>query len=95
MAEGITIQKRSNTRHDELLIIYQENAKELAAFIERGGSRGRKKLVEKHQLLVKGIEGPCVLRSLAYFDVGSSFLVDSLHNVYLGAFVSIIFLFST
>lgn len=90
MTDGDTLQKRNNQRHDELLLIYEANEKELAAFIKRG-DRGRDKLEKKHQLLVKGIQGPCVLRSLAYFDVGSSFVVDSLHNVYLGVFVSIPF----
>jgi hypothetical protein len=35
-----------------------------------------------------GIVGPCVLRQLTYFDVGFSFVSDSLHNIYHGAFVS-------
>ncbi|CAF1577303.1 unnamed protein product [Adineta ricciae] len=85
MTEGDRLRKRDNKRYDELLLVYESNAKELAAFIERG-TRGRNKLMNKHKLSVKGIQGPCVLRSLAYFDVGSSFLVDSLHNVYLGVF---------
>jgi hypothetical protein len=36
----------------------------------------------------KGLMGACLLRELAHFDVGRSFIADSLHNVYLGAFVS-------
>ena len=35
----------------------------------------------------KGYLGPCALRSLKYFDVGQSFIADSLHNVYAGAMV--------
>jgi hypothetical protein len=35
----------------------------------------------------KGIKGICSLRELTYFDVGHSFLTDSLHNIYIGAFV--------
>lgn len=38
----------------------------------------------------KGYLGPCALRPLKYFDVGKSFLTDSLHNLYGGAMVSIL-----
>ena len=38
----------------------------------------------------KGYMGPCALRPLKYFDVGKSFLTDSLHNLYGGAMVSIL-----
>lgn len=78
---------RTNERYDTLLPIYEANTKELQAFIS-SGNRGRKKLESKHRLSVKGLKGRCVLRPLKYFDVGSSFAVDTLHNVYLGAFVS-------
>ncbi|CAF3904140.1 unnamed protein product [Rotaria sp. Silwood1] len=33
---------------------------------------------------LRGHISPCVLRELTYFDVGTSFLSDSLHNVYHG-----------
>jgi hypothetical protein len=36
----------------------------------------------------KGYLGPCAFRSLTYFDVGQSFLADSLHNLYGGVMVS-------
>ena len=36
----------------------------------------------------KGIAGVCLFRELTDFDVGHSFMSDSLHNVYIGAFVS-------
>lgn len=36
----------------------------------------------------KGYLGECALRLLKYFDVGRSFLTDSLHNLYGGAMVS-------
>lgn len=36
-----------------------------------------------------GHQGPCILRSLAHFNIGPAFVADSLHNVYLGVFVSI------
>lgn len=35
----------------------------------------------------KGHRGKCALRELKYFDVGMSFLSDSLHNCYHGAAV--------
>ena len=39
----------------------------------------------------KGIMGVCIFRELAYFDVGRSFIADSLHNIYIGSFVRICF----
>lgn len=39
----------------------------------------------------KGYRGVCVLRELSYFDVGYSFLSDSLHNCYHGVAVSSVF----
>jgi hypothetical protein len=33
--------------------------------------------------------GECHLRNLRYFDVGQSFVFDTLHNLYRGTFVSI------
>ena len=82
------LQLRTTARHDHLVTIQQANAAELIAFIEQG-ARGRDRLETKHTLSLRGIKGPCELRSLAQFDVGSSFLVDTLHNVYLGAFASV------
>lgn len=35
----------------------------------------------------KGVAGVCILRELAFFDVGRSFMADSLHNIYIGLFV--------
>lgn len=87
MKTGDILRLRDNARHDELVTLHEVNVKELDDFI-RNGSRGREKLETKHKLSTKGVRGPCVLRSLAYFDVGSSFLTDSLHNIYLGLFVS-------
>jgi len=37
---------------------------------------------------LRGHISPCVFRDLTYFDVGSSFLSDSLHNIYHGTVVS-------
>jgi hypothetical protein len=37
---------------------------------------------------LRGYRGKCVLRELSYFDVGISFLSDSLHNCYHGVTVS-------
>ncbi|CAF4253861.1 unnamed protein product, partial [Adineta steineri] len=36
-----------------------------------------------------GYMGECRLRDLLYFDVGRSFVFDTLHNLYRGSFVSI------
>ena len=35
-----------------------------------------------------GLKRSCILRELKHFDVGQSFVVDSLHNIYHGVFVS-------
>ena len=37
---------------------------------------------------LRGHISPCILRNLTYFDVGHSFVSDSLHNVYHGVVVS-------
>ena len=39
---------------------------------------------------MQGHVNVCVLRSLTYFDVGKSFLADSLHNIYHGVVVSLL-----
>ena len=36
---------------------------------------------------MRGNVNVCVFRGLTYFDVGSSFLSDSLHNIYHGVMV--------
>jgi hypothetical protein len=43
---------------------------------------------ERHKNNEMGLKRPCILRELEHFDVGKSFVVDSLHNIYLGVFVS-------
>lgn len=52
-------------------------------------------LMKSNQLRdrLRGHVSPCVLRKLKYFDVGTSFLSDSLHNVYHGVMVSDIYVF--
>lgn len=76
---------RNNERHDLLLNQLKKNQVEIAAF---SNYRGRAALMQTHKNLEKGLKGSCVLRSLSKFDVGRSFLVDSLHNIYLGVVVS-------
>jgi hypothetical protein len=39
---------------------------------------------------LKGHRGKCILRELTYFDMGVSFLSDSLHNCYHGATVRLV-----
>lgn len=48
--------------------------------------RAKKRLELRDQM--RGHVGVCLLRSLTYFDVGSSFVSDSLHNIYHGVMVS-------
>lgn len=78
---------RNNERHDLLLNQLQKNQVEIAAF---SNYRGRTALMQTHKDLEKGLKGGCILRSLSKFDVGRSFLVDSLHNIYLGVVVCLI-----
>ena len=78
--------ERTNERHDLLLEQLRRNEIELAAFTSY---RGRGALTQAHKITEKGVKGPCILRTLSKFDVGRSFLVDSLHNIYLGLFVSL------
>ncbi|CAF4166937.1 unnamed protein product [Rotaria magnacalcarata] len=75
--------ERTNERYDLLQQEVKMNENQLANFT---GSRGRPALIEVHKNAEKGIKGPCLLRALSKFDVGRCFLVDSLHNIYLGLF---------
>lgn len=65
---------RSNFTHDEIINIDEDD-----------------KPVDKDALrnTMRGHVGPCVLRTLKYFDVGHSFLSDSLHNLYHGVMVNV------
>ena len=83
---GQPICKRTNERHDLLLEQLRRNEVELAGFTSY---RGRPALIDAHRKTEKGVKGPCILRALSKFDVGRSFLVDSLHNIYLGVFVGL------
>ena len=79
---------RSNMRYDILL-----NLKFLHEQIrESFPSRKKRSLMEQQEEAEKGILGPCILRELSVFNVGRGFMADTLHNVYIGAFVSIWFL---
>ena len=82
---GDPVFERSNARHDFYQSQLKKNATELAKFT---GSHGRPALLQSHRNAVKGAKGPCIFRSLSRFDVGRCFLFDSLHNLYLGLFVS-------
>jgi hypothetical protein len=75
---------RSNDRYDVLIGVF-EVQKQLNNLWVRD-RYSRKPPTDK--LNEKGLMGVCLLRELAHFDVGRSFMADSLHNVYLGAFVS-------
>lgn len=74
---------RSNERYD-ILIEILELQQQLKDLWPRD-RRSTEPPVDKRN--EKGLIGNCVFRELKYFDVGRSFLADSLHNVYIGAFV--------
>ncbi len=78
---------RSNERYDILLHLKEQNKQQMMNF-KCKSKKQQKHVKEQHGKAEKGILGPCVLRSLSAFDVGTSFMADSLHNVYRGVFVS-------
>ncbi|CAF4181116.1 unnamed protein product [Rotaria magnacalcarata] len=78
-----TINLRSNDQYDELLETVKLNNEELASLTT---DRDIKAAKLRHTESQMGLKGSCVLRELKYFDFGQSFVVDSLHNIYLGAF---------
>jgi len=74
---------RSNARYDILIDIFQ-----LQTELQNSWPRHRHSKeppIDKRN--EKGVMGICILRELKYFDVGRSFLANSLHNVYLRTFV--------
>lgn len=80
-----SIERRRNERYDEIMQQISWNEEELQYLVSRHEIREAKL---RHIQNTKGHKGPCILRKLKHFDVGKSFLVDSLHNIYLGVFVS-------
>lgn len=82
-------QQRCNVRYDTLLALKQSRDFNRSQLPKKEQKKQEKCDLQKN----RGILGPCVLRFCTMFDVGSSFMSDSLHNVYIGAFVStVIFL---
>jgi hypothetical protein len=80
------IELRSNQRYDILLDLKLRQQQKMESL--RNQTKKQKKILkEQYDLSEKGILGECVLRSLKFFDVGMSFMGDSLHNIYAGAFV--------
>lgn len=83
------VTQRCNTRYDMLLVLKQSrDSKRLEL-----PKKKQRKQAEIDRQKNRGILGPCILRACREFDVGSSFMSDSLHNVYIGAFVSFLFRF--
>lgn len=80
------VEQRGNTRHDVLLILKAARDRQRARLPLARQKRQEK--CDKHKN--HGILGPCILRSCLKFDVGASFMSDSLHNVYIGAFVRVL-----
>jgi hypothetical protein len=82
-------EQRSNLRHDVLLKLKQSRDSYRAQLPKKEQAKQEKDDQKRN----RGILGPCVLRDCTMFDVGYSFMSDSLHNVYIGAFVSVLFYF--
>ena len=82
-----SVQLRCNQRYDSLLSLKHYHQQKINT-VDKELKKKRKYLEEQHVTAEKGILGECILQSLRNFDVGTSFMADSLHNVYIGAFVS-------
>lgn len=74
----------SNDRCDVLIDIFEVQKQSKKLWVR--GRYSKKPPTDK--LNEKGLMEVCLLRELAFFDVGRSFMADSLHNVYIGTFVS-------
>lgn len=77
---------RCNARYDMLLLakhVFDTQRAQLPI-------REQKRQQKLDQNRSRGILGACELRACSMFDVGYSFMSDSLHNVYIGAFVSLV-----
>ncbi|CAF0944330.1 unnamed protein product [Adineta ricciae] len=72
---------RSNKTYDEAMKILRKSSKQRV---------GRNSLTGTHTDEAKGYVGPCALRRLRFFDMGHSFLTDSLHNLYGGLFLRLL-----
>ena len=72
----------SNDRYDVLIGVFEVHKQ-----LNNLGVRDRySRKPPTNELSEKGLMGVCLLQELAHFDAGRSFMADSLHNVYLGAF---------
>ncbi|CAF0821489.1 unnamed protein product [Didymodactylos carnosus] len=77
-------QLRTNAVYDNAIkILEDKNKSQLNSKHERCRRRRINKGLRSKQ---QGYHGVCHLRKLRYFDVGLSFLFDSLHNAYHGTF---------
>ena len=84
------IELRTNRRYDILLELKHHHQQNMNSFSNQ--SKEQKKILkEQYELAENGILGECFLRLLTFFDVGISFMGDSLHNVYTGDFVRKVF----
>jgi len=74
---------RCNERYDMLINVF-----ELQQQLRSIWPKKKRLMIElANEKNEKGIMGICSLRELAHFDVGRSFMTDSLHNIYIGVFV--------
>ncbi|CAF3640268.1 unnamed protein product [Rotaria sp. Silwood1] len=71
---------RSNHTYDAAMKVLEKNKKQRAR---------RNSLTGANNDEAKGHVGPCTFRRLRFFDMGQSFLTDSLHNLYSGTFEQI------
>ena len=82
------IPTRCNERYDVLINVF-----ELQQQLRSIWPKKKRLMIElANEENEKGIMGVCPLRELAHFDVGRSFMTDSLHNIYIGVFVRKIYI---
>ncbi|CAF3279430.1 unnamed protein product [Rotaria sp. Silwood2] len=72
---------RSNHTYDAAMKVLEKNKKQRTR---------RNSLTGANNDEAKGHVGPCALRRLRFFDMGQSFLTDSLHNLYSGTFLKLL-----
>ena len=85
----VEIQQRTNELYDTLIRLKQHHEQVINNLPKRSTKQKKNiDILKQYGQAERGVMGICVLRSLSTFDVGTSFMTDSLHNVYRGAFVS-------
>ncbi|CAF1626901.1 unnamed protein product, partial [Didymodactylos carnosus] len=96
MKDDVRPMPRNNQLYDDIMAIYAERLREKVEKSNKNSKppslsnirKPQKRLTKEEKIdQTKGFLGTCHLRQLTYFDMGSSFLYDTLHNAYHGLMV--------